>query len=184
MGLDEVMSKFMNDNVDMPKDNELDEISKLAKEQLSWEEKIIQLETDLDHAKESLKQIQEFLLPEAMMNVGMMEFKMANGSKITIKDDVYASIRKDFINQAVGWLNSVGLGDIVKDQVSVDFGRGESAQELIEFCKKHKLSASEKLSVHPSTLKATVKEMLAKGVEFPDEFFSIAPVKKAIIKSK
>jgi hypothetical protein len=34
------------------------------------------------------------------------------------------------------------------------------------------------------TLKATVKEQLSRGVEFPDEYFSIAPVNKSIIKIK
>jgi hypothetical protein len=32
------------------------------------------------------------------------------------------------------------------------------------------------------TLKATCKEQLAKGVEFPEEFFSTGPIKKALIK--
>ena len=166
--------------------NELGDISKLAQDQRDWENKIIQLTSDLDAAKEALRQIQEFLLPEAMAAIGMTEFKMLDGSKITIREDVYASIRKDYIHNAVAWLDSVGLGDVVKNEVSVNFGRGESdaAYDLIDYCKEHGYNAGQKESVHPQTLKALVKEQLARGVEFPEEYFSIAPVKKAIIKTK
>ena len=185
--MSDLMKEFMKDSGDVTVTNdELINISKLAQDQQDWEAKVKQLETDLEHAKDALRNIQEYLLPEAMLTVGMSEFKLSSGAKITIKDDIYASIRKDFMNGAVTWLDENGLGGIVKDQVNVDFGRGEfdNVSELLEFCKANNLNASEKLSVHPQTLKATVKEQLSRGIEFPEEFFSIAPVKKAIIKAK
>lgn len=182
-----LLENMMKDSVSINANNEeLTEISKLANEQRDWEKRIQQLDYDLEQAKDALKQIQEFLLPEAMLNVGMSEFKLSDGSKITVKEDVYASIRKDFIGAAVDWLDANGLGDIVKDKVETSFGRGESdkAKTLLEYCRENGFNASENMSVHPSTLKATVKEQMAHGVEFPEEFFSIAPVRKAIIKSK
>ena len=181
-----LMEQFLADAVADPNDKELAIISKLAQDQLDWEKRIDQLETDLEHAKDSLRQIQEHLLPEAMATVGMSEFKLLSGAKITVKDDVYASVRKDYIVSAVGWLDSAGLGDIVKDKVDVNFGRGESdkAKSLLDYCKENGFTASETLSIHPQTLKATVKEQLARGVEFPEEYFSIAPVRKAVIKAK
>lgn len=184
---DNLMKQFLADaNSVTVTNDELSAISTLANEQLDWERKITQLEADLEHAKDALKQVQEFLLPEAMATVGMSEFKLANGCKITIKDDVYASIRKDFISEAVTWLDENGLGGVVKDQVSVDFGRGdlEAAKLFMAYCKETGVSATEKLSVHPSTLKALVKEQRAKGVEFPDNLFSIAPIRKSVIKTK
>lgn len=170
----------------VPTNDELGTISKLAIEQRDLEQQIAQLETELTQAKESLRQVQEFLLPQAMASVGLSEFKLIDGSKLTIRDDVYASIRKDKITEAVTWLDQVGLGDIVKDKIDVNFGRGEShdAKKLIDYCHQHGLVVNETLSVHPQTLKATVKEQLARGVEFPEECFSIAPVKKAILKAK
>jgi len=166
--------------------SELLEITKLAQDQLDWEIRINQLETDLEHAKEAMRQIQEKLLPDTMFALGMTEFKMLSGAKITIKDDVYASIRKDFHGDAINWLDNNGLGGIVKDEIKVNFGRGEleETKKLMEFCEKSGFMAEEKLSVHAQTLKATVKEQLAKGVEFPSEYFSVAPFQKAIIKLK
>lgn len=183
----DLMIQFQEDTeLAIATDDELKLISKLALAQMDSEFRVNYLEDELSVAKEQLKNIQERLLPEAMAAVGMTEFKMNSGVKISIKNDVYASIRKDYLSQAVKWLDENGLGGIVKDQVSVDFGRGElrSVEFLMNFCKQYHLVANEKLNVHPSTLKATIKEQLAKGVEFPEEFFSIAPVSKATIKTK
>lgn len=182
-----LMEQFMADaEVEIPNDIELNEIVKLASDQRNWENRIATLEEQLETAKESLRQVQEYLLPEAMTNMGLSEFKMVDGSKITIRDDVYASIRKDKLAEAVEWLGSIGLGDIVKDKVDVAFGRGQAndAEQLLSYCRQMGFNASETLSVHPQTLKATVKEQMARGVEFPEEYFSTGPLRKAIIKSK
>lgn len=180
-----LMAEFLKDSSSISiTDDELSEISKLAKQQKELETNVKQLESDLDTAKEALRQVQEFLLPEAMATVGMKEFKLTDGTKITIRDDVYASIRKDYLYEATNWLYQKGLGGIVKEEVICDFGKKDHDRMLrfIEFCKQQQVNAVEKVSVHPQTLKATVKEQLAHGVQFPEEFFSVGPLKKAIIK--
>lgn len=178
--------EFMRDTKVEPTNDELIEISQLANQQLDLQHRVYVYEELLDTLKNELKDIQEKLLPEAMAAVGMSEFKLADGSKITIKEDVYASIRADKISNAVTWLDSMGLGDIVKDDVTVKFGRGDSdkAKDIVEYAQTQGYNVSEKLSVHPQTLKAIVKEQLARGIEFPDEFFSVNAVKKSIIKFK
>lgn len=164
--------------------DELGQISVLAKEQQKWETEVAKKENELYLAKENLKRVQEFLLPEAMKAVGMVSFKMDNGAKITIKEDVYASIRADKKDAAFEWMAEHDLDGIIKDQVSVNFGKGETerAKELLELCQQNGFEASEALSVHPSTFKAAVKREMERGVQFPDELFSIVPGRKAIIK--
>jgi hypothetical protein len=182
---DNLLQEFIRDGADVTAtDSELAAISTLASKQLELELEVENLEKKLDIAKEELKRVQEFLLPEAMASVGMSEFRLTNGNKITIRDDIYASIRADHVDQAMMWLTDKGLGGIIKDEVKVNFGRGESekAAKLLELCKAHGFQASEKLAVHPQTLKATVKEQMARGIAFPEEFFSIAPIRKAVIK--
>ena len=183
--MSDLMKEFLKDGqATEPTDKELTTIRKLACDQRDWEKKVKQLTVDLENAQESLKQIQEYLLPNAMSSVGMSEFKMLDGSKITVKNDIYASIRKDYIGEAVGWLEDNGLGGIVKDDVTVKFGRGEKADAdiVLAFCRNHGFNADEKVSIHPQTLAATVREQLEKGIQFPEEFFSVAPKRKAIIK--
>ena len=180
-----LMQQFLKDADSIePTDVELNTIRKLACDQRDWEKKVSQLKFELDSATEALRQIQEFLLPNAMSAVGMSEFKMIDGSKITIKDDLDASVRADHASDAFDWLTEQGLDGIIKDNVTVKFDKGqtENAQIIMAFCKNHKFNAEEKMSVHPQTLKATVKEQMAKGIQFPDELFSIHPRKKAIIK--
>lgn len=170
----------------VPTTEELQDIQFLADKQLHLERELKAVEEYGKKVSEALRQVQEIAIPNLMASIGMKEFKLANGCKVAIKEDVYASIRKEYISEAVEWLDAQALGDVVKDEIKVNFGRGESdlAKQLMEFCKEQGFIADEKLSVHPSTLKALVKEQMARGVEFPEEFFSIAPVKKAVIKLK
>lgn len=173
-------------SVSAPNNKELTELSDLAKQQLQLMDEIATVEQTLEALKEQLKHVQESTLPDLMLSLGMSEFRLNNGYRITVKPDIYASIRADKITHAVDWLDEQGLGDVVKDDVTVKFGRGEAEQAkiLLAFCRNHKFNAGEKLSVHPQTLKALIKEQLAKGIEFPDEYFSIAALNKAIIHKK
>jgi len=169
---------------DTPSNSELIEIAELAQKQLRLQMDKGVLEQDLKDATEQLRKIEEVALPEAMASIGMSSFTLADGSKITIKKDIYASIRVDFTKQAAAWLDSIKCGGVVKDEIKCNLGRGEiaKAKQLLKLAKTLNIPATEKLSVHPGTLKALVKEQRAKGVIFPEEFFSIADKKIAIIK--
>lgn len=182
----ELEKMMMVDAIGTPSDPAVRSIADLAASMMYLQEQADNLEAQLKETTNQLKRVQEELLPEAMAACGMSEFKLASGVKISIKEDVYASIRKDFIPQAVQYLESIGLGGIIKDEVSIGFTRdnGNDALALMELCKEFGYSPEEKLAVHPMTLKATVKEQLARGVQFPDEFFSVYPYKKATIKRK
>ena len=182
----DVMSEIMLEGLPAPTNTELEEVSNLAEKQLYLEQEIETIELNLSDVKDKLRMIQENLLPEAMLACGMEEFKMENGLKIKIKSDIHSSIRKDFVIDAMRWLDEHELGGIIKSQVDVAFARGEAVKshQLVEYCKAAGFNVSEKESVHPSTLKATVKEQMARGVEFPDEFFSIYSSRKAEIKLK
>lgn len=164
-------------------DSDLSEISRLAKRQLELEATVDAIQRQLETETKKLRDVAERLLPEAMLAIKMTEFKLDDGKKITIKNDVTASIRADFLPQAVEWLDDNGLGGIVKSNVVVNFDRGETekAAELVSYCEQHHYSAAEKLSVNINILKATVKEQMANGVEFPDEYFSVHPLRKAKI---
>ena len=165
-----------------PQEAELLELSQLAETQLFLESRCAELEEMLNVEKEKLRLIVEQYLPEAMMAVGIKKFTLKNDYTITVEDDVFTSIRKNFLDQAFKWLDANGLGGVIKDDVTVKFGRGEDVSGLLDFCKDYGLNVEQKLSVHASTLKALVREQMAKGVQFPSEYFSIAPVKKAVIK--
>lgn len=168
-----------------PSDRDLAAISELATQQLFWEEEVARIEEMLKEAERNLRHVSEQALPDAMATVGMLEFKLLDGSRIIIKEDVAASIKSDSIKGAVEFLEERSLGAVVKDEIKINLGRGEAelATRFMELAKSLDVPASEKLSVHPSTLKSLVKEQLEQGVEFPEEYFSVYPYKKAIIKA-
>lgn len=170
--------------VQVPTKEELSQLTKLVTRMLELQLQIEDQNQSLRVLQDSLKQIQEVSIPEMMAEIGMKEFKLQNGMMLTIKEDIHPSIRKDFIAKAIMWLDEKGLGDIVKREVKVKFGRGDkdAALKLINFCKENKLPSEENASVHPQTLKATIKSQMKKGIEFPEEYFSIAQTKQAVIK--
>lgn len=163
------------------------EIADLAVIQISRALYVESLEAELKIAVDNLRRVQEIDLPNAMAAAGVMSFKLLDGKSITIKEDVYASIPKDErYPAALSWLRDNGFGDVIKNEVKVAFGKGEEtqAEELFAMLVEHdwasKTVTSE--SVHSSTLKALIREQLAKGADFPMDLFGAYPTTKAIIK--
>jgi Asp-tRNA(Asn)/Glu-tRNA(Gln) amidotransferase C subunit len=170
----------------MPSNAEVTEIAALARLQLDRQQKVEQLEQELKDWQASLRQVQEVDLPNAMQQAGVSEIKLPTGEKITIKDDVYASIPKDErYDQAMGWLRDHGFGDVIKNEVKVAFGKGEEDQ-AVALMKELNINGwknyTNAVTVHSSTLKALIREQLAKGSDFPLELFGAMPVSKAVIK--
>jgi hypothetical protein len=162
----------------------LRQISELARRQLDWEHEIERLEDLQKQANEALRKIQEEDLPAAMAEAGMKSFTLENGAKITVKDEVAVSIPKDRKYEAYKWLRDNGYGDVIKHNVVVEFGKEDDAAalRLMEYCQKQGKHAEDQQSVHAQTLKALVKEQLAKGVEIPFDLFGAYPYSKAVIK--
>lgn len=162
----------------------LTQISLLARHQRACEDAIADLELKLKKATEELRKVQEDLLPNAMAEAGMKAFTLDNGAKITIKDDVAVSIPKDQKYQAYQWLRDNGFGDVIKHNVVVEFGKedDDAAIRLMQYCEKQGKHAEDQQSVHSQTLKALVKEQLAKGKEIPLDLFGAYPYSKAVIK--
>lgn len=163
--------------------DELKEITDLAKKQIELQDQIAQMEQELSRLNDRLNKVRGELLPQAMDRVGMKKFMTQDGSSITIKDEIFASIRNGKIDQAAAWLDGIGCGDVLKDEVNVKFARGQAsiARSILALAEQLGVSAIEKLSVHPQTLKALVREQRAKGRDFPEEIFAIHDAQKAII---
>lgn len=165
-------------------EKELSLVSKLAQDLETSERKIAFYEQKLKEAKEENRRIAEVDLPNAMAELGLAELKLANGAKISIKAEVYCSISEANRYSAHHWLRSKGFGDLIKNELKVNFGRGEdhNAEILKQILDTGPYSYSEKESVHPQTLRAFLKEQLAEGNEIPMDLFSATPVNKAMIK--
>lgn len=166
------------------KDRDLKGVADLVRQQLVLERRIEDLEDELKRATQDLNKISQEILPEALAEHGLTELKMADGSKITVSQFIQAHISKDKQDEAFDWLREHNFDDLIKNVVSLEFGKGEDdhAREVMEALTNRGYWPQNKQSVHPSTLKAFIKEQVEKGSEIPSDLFGIFIGKKAVIK--
>jgi hypothetical protein len=163
----------------------LKDLSALAKEALQSEEEITNLEKVLSDKKKEHRNLVENRIPSAMQEIGMSNFTMADGSMIEVKPFYSASIPTDRKGEAFEWLRQHGYDDIIKNLVSVQFGRGEDddASKLIGMIRENGMISSQTEKIESQTLRAWVREMVEQGVNFPTELFGAFCGTKANIKS-
>jgi len=165
-------------------DNSLAAISELGRQAILIEKDIEDLEATLAEKKEALRNLTDERIPDALKEIGMKSFEMADGSEIEIKPFYSASIPADRRGEAYEWLRAHGFDDIIKNTVSVQFGRGEddAAGDLINVIRKQGLLPEQAEKIESQTLKAWVREMVEQGTEFPTELFGAYTGLKAKIK--
>lgn len=165
-------------------DKDLKAVADLVRQQLVLERRIEDLEDELKRTQQNLAKISQEILPEALAEHGLSELKMEDGSKITVSQFIQAHISKEKQDEAFGWLREHDFDDLIKNVVSLEFGKGEDdhARDVMETLTNRGYWPQNKQSVHPSTLKAFVKEQVEKGAEIPSDLFGIFIGKKAVIK--
>jgi|TARA_R110000772_G_scaffold78869_3_gene169010 hypothetical protein len=165
-------------------DGELSAVSNLANKQLKLTAEVFELEVGLKAKKEELRLTSERELPDAMQSAGLTQITLNNGEKISITEFYNAHISKANQEKAYGWLVSNGHEGLIKNEVLLKFGRDESGvvDETVSALQSRGLSPQIRQSVHPSTLKAFIKEQLTSGNDIPTEPFGIYIGSKATIK--
>ena len=161
--------------MDIKEDKQLKVVADLAKYQDTLETKIKRAEEDLATLKEQFKQVSQGDLPEALAETGLSEIKLVDGTKITVQQFYNASIPKDKTDEAFKWLRDNDHADLIKNTISCDFGRGEDgdAKILKESLTNSGLSFTDKVGVHPQTLKAFVREQVESGQKLPLDLLGV-----------
>jgi hypothetical protein len=160
-------------------------IAALAKKAKMLEKEIEDLGASLKEKEEQYRALTETSIPEAMAESGMKKFVMADGSMIDIKPFYGASISKARQAEAFQWLRDHGFDDLIKNTVSVRFGRKEDelAARMIQLLRQQGFMPEQTEKVEPQTLKAWVKERVEKGQPVDSELFGVFIGQKATIKS-
>jgi hypothetical protein len=166
-------------------DEQVTGISGLARMAKLLEKEISDMENTLSEKQEQYRKLTEQTIPEAMAEAGVKSFAMADGSSISIKPFYGASIPKARQAEAFQWLRDNGFDDIIKNTVSVRFGRKEDelCSRLLNLLGEQGYPAEQAQKIEPQTLKAWVKERVEKGQPVDTELFGIFIGQKAIIKS-
>mgnify|MGYP007072278919 FL=1 len=180
--------------IDFEKDQEevLDKttnINKLADKIKELQAHQKQLEVQEDSIKQKKKDIELLsgeVIPTMLSEMGLSYLKLQDGSSIEVKTNYSATITQANKENAFKWLRENGLGDIIKNEISVSFGRNEDnkAADYAELAKGQGLEPQQKLKVEPMTLKALVRERIEAGKEMPTELFNIYVGNKTNIKRK
>ena len=107
------------------------------------------------------------------MNISTL--KLADGSAVELKPVYGASISPDNKEKAFKWLRDNGLGDLIKNEVTVSFGRNEDnkAADYAVLAQGQGYQPIQKLKVEPMTLKALVRERVESGKDMPSDLFNV-----------
>jgi hypothetical protein len=162
----------------------LSTIAELAVAIRTSEDHIANLENLLKEKKRELLKLTDEDLPSMLQEIGLSEFKLEDGSQVTIKPTYGASIKVEDRPQAYEWLRENGYDDIIKNTVTCAFGRGEddNASAFAALAEKEGFIPSQKEEIHSSTLRAFIKERVENGDEFPSELFGAYVGQRAVIK--
>jgi pyruvate carboxylase len=86
------------------------------------------IENKLKEKKKDLDIISGEVVPTMMSEMGLSQLKLMDGSIIDVKPFYNATITQANKEAAFNWLRKNGLGDIIKNEIVVSFGRGEDKQ--------------------------------------------------------
>ena len=165
---------------------ELASISGLAQQLLVVQKDIEEKKLELKELEEQFRQLSESSLPEALQSANLSEIVLSDGTKLSVSPFYKGHISEKNRPAALDWLMQNGHGGLIKNEISLKFGRDEDerAQDTIASLQQRGLSPSVKQGVHAQTLNAFVKEQLTNGKDLPSEIFGIYVGSRAKIERK
>ena len=169
-------------NIDFEKDRidsitQIDQTKNLSDKVIelrNLEDQVAAAENHTKDLKEKAKQLSNFDIPKMMQEMNVTKLKLKDGASIEVKPFYGAHIAPDKQEKAFNWLRENGLGDIIKNDVTVTFGRGEDnkAMAYATLAKGQGYEPIQKIGVHSGTLKAVVREQTESGQNMPADLFN------------
>ena len=158
--------------------NEIDNVNSLASYVIklqSLEDEVKIMEDNLKKKKEAADKISEEVIPEIMDNMKLKTLKLQDGSAIEVKEIYGESIPVANREGAYKWLRDNDLGDLIKNEITVSFGRGEDnkANDYASLAETNGYQPSQKMKVEPMTLKALYRERVESNQDLPSEHFNL-----------
>ena len=163
------------------------DIAESCNKLLDVQKKISTAEEEMKKLKEVETTLSEQTIPNLMQQAGISMLKLADGSSVEVKPFYSARIPASKSEEAFDWLRENGHGDMIKNQVSLEFGmrQDNEAKALVEELKQKGLAVQQKTSVHPSTLRGFVREQIQDlGKDVPAELFGTYVANKTKITTK
>ena len=169
----------INYEQDQRKDlDSIDESAKLSDQVVklkNLEDELANKEKELKELKRKVELVSGEVIPTMMQEMNISTLKLADGTSVEVKPVYGASILVAKREEAFKWLRDNGLGDLIKNEVTVAFGRNEDnkASQYAILAQGQGYEPVQKLKVEPMTLKALVRERLEAGQEMPSDLFNL-----------
>ena len=174
--MSEVNKMMLEDSKDLLDNVEVTTIAHECVKLKQKEDELIELEEQVKNKKEQIDEISSRIIPELLAEQGLSAIKLADGSNVSVKKEFRCTLPKDEAKreQAYKWLRDQGLGDIIKNNVFVTFGKGEDdkAQQLLDLAAENGFEPQQKSDVAWATLTALFKERIESGLDMPPDVFS------------
>ena len=147
------------------------------------EDEIQNAEDSINKLKEKAKILSQIEIPAMMQDMHITKLKLKDGESVEVKPFYYASVSQginetdsDYAQrkeQAFTWLRNNGLGDIIKNDITVTFGKGEDnkAAQYAVLARGQGFEPVQKEGVNSQTLKAVVRERIESGLDMPSDLF-------------
>ena len=183
-----------------PSSNEIGAIAEMASRMLDLQDEINRTEELLKQRKQDLTKLAEQDLPDLMQELNIKDFTLRNGAKVQVDDFISGTVPSagaidrakgdDRVNMEIrqqhcfDWLRGNGAGDLIKNNVEVQFGRNED-DVCVEFdgeLNSRAINYKRSVGVHPSTLNSFIKERMSEGKEVPHDLFKIYTGRRAKIR--
>ena len=165
---------FEQDQQEIIEKTDISTLSRYCLMLQNLEDQMLNMEKDLKKLKEEADKIGSEIIPSLLAEQGLASLKLADGSSVDIRKSYNCTIKKDQVESAFKWLRDNGLGDLIKNEVAVQFGKGEDnkAEQLLGLAVREGYEPSQKQKVEPMTLKALFRERIEAGLDMPSEFFN------------
>jgi len=171
--LDEVVQDSKDKASEIPTQDKLNVLANLCEDQMSIEDRIADLDRQMSEAKSDLKIVSEFKIPELMNEIGISEFKLGNGLKVSVKPYFSGKITDENADDAYSWLEEHDFGDIIKAELKVIYRRHQDVKIIRELAESLGFMTQEKAGIHYQTLCAFIKEQITAGHEIPRDLLGV-----------
>ena len=141
---------------------------------LETQKKIEATEEELKKLKDVETTLSEQTIPNLMQKACVELIKLEGGVSVEVKPFYSARIPASKSEEAFNWLRENGHGDLIKNQVSLEFGmkQDNDAKSIVEELKSKGLPVKQKTTVHPSSLRGFVREQIQDlGKDVPADLF-------------
>lgn len=160
-------------------------LSSLVRDMRELEEKIEDSENHLKNLKSQKHSLASEQIPMLMDEMGVDRIDV-DGLTVSTKLQVHASIPVARREEAYTWLRENNLDSIIKNDVTVSFGKGEDnvAGDVVGLLQDKGFDPKTKTHVHASTLKEFVKERITDGKPIDLDLFGAYSMNTAEIRRK